>query len=335
MPLLADVSWRLAYPWALLLLLLLPLLALLKGRTGQHPAILFSSLHLLNGLGPLTRSRSGWLKGSLIYLTLALVIVGLSRPQRLDTTETIAESGIELILAIDVSYSMDVTDFFIGEQRVTRLTAAKKVTRDFIKGRPSDRIGLMAFAGRPYQASHITLEHDYLLDNMNRVQIDMIEDQGTAIGSAVAASARRLDKRPAKSKVIVLLTDGANNAGNLTPIMAAKLAKTLGIKIYTIAIGTYGKHEVYTKEGKIILEDDFDEATLQEIAKISDGVYFRAEDMGGLENIFASIDELEKTEIKRHLSIRSEELFQWFAASALGFGLLSMVAGETFLRRYP
>lgn len=332
--LLADIIWHFAYPWALLLLLLIPALAVIKGRRGPQAAIVFSSLHILRQMAPLTRSRIGAIRKALIYLSIALLILALARPQKIRSTEKISESGIELLIAIDVSRSMQVPDFVIGGRKANRLQAAKKVTRDFIRGRTTDRIGVIAFAGRPYLVAPITLDHDWIEGSLERVRIGLVED-GTAIGSAIGAASRRLEKRPAKSKVIVLLTDGVNNAGSLTPITAAKLAKTLGIKIYTIAVGTYGNYTVQTPVGPQHLQQEFDEDTLKEIAHIADGEYFRAQDTSGLERIFSLINKLEKTEIKRHVTVHAKEYFFWFALPSLAFALLSLIGGETFWRRLP
>jgi Ca-activated chloride channel family protein len=231
---------------------------------------------------------------------------------------------------------MQVEDFRIEGSRANRLQAAKKVTRDFIRGRTTDRIGILAFAGRPYLASPLTLSKAWLEgeQGLGRVQIGMVED-GTAIGSALAAAAKRLDKRPSKSKVIVLLTDGVNNAGKLSPLEAAKLAHTLGIRVYTIAVGTYGDYVVQTPAGPQRLTQEFDEETLKEIARIADGEYFRAQDTSGLEKIFGLIDEMEKTETKRQTRIEASELFQWFAIAGLCFCLLTLVGDDTFWRRFP
>ena len=169
---------------------------------------------------------------------------------------------------------------------------------------------------------------------LERGKIGMGED-GTAIGAAIAAAARRLDKRDSKSKVLVLLTDGVNNAGKLSPIEAAKLAKTLGIRVYTIAVGTYGDYVIQTPVGPQRLRQEFDEKTLKEIADIAEGKYFRAQDTSGLERIFADIDEMDKTEVIRHTRIEADELFHWPAMAAVIFGLLTIVGEETFWRRYP
>ncbi len=336
MILLAETSFQLAQPWALLLWLLIPLLALLKARSGNEGAVLFSSLHILRRLGPIAKGRAGGFRLASLFLALACLTFALARPQWINQTEEVSESGVELILAIDVSRSMQVEDFVIEGRPANRLQAAKKVTRDFIRGRSSDRIGLLAFAGRPYLASPLTLSKSWLEGPMGlgRVQIGLVED-GTAIGSALAAAAKRLDKRPSKSKIVVLLTDGVNNAGRLSPIEAAKLAKTLGIRVYTIAVGTYGDYVVSTPMGPQRLRQEFDEETLKEIARIADGGYFRAQDTTGLERIFAQIDEMEKTEIKRRTRIESEEWFQWFALAGLGFCLLTMIGDDTFWRRFP
>ncbi len=333
-PLLADLSFGLANPWLLLLWLLIPVLAVLKGRHGSPASVQFSSLHILRRLGRQARSKAGGLRIALLYLSLALLIFALARPQKVRSSVKRTESGVEMIVAIDVSRSMQAEDFFIGGRKVNRLQAAKKVTRDFIRGRESDRIGLVAFAGQPYLVSPLTLDHEWVESNMSQVQIGTVED-GTAIGSAVGAAAKRLDKRESKSKVIVLLTDGVNNSGTLQPETAAKLAKTLGIRIYTIAVGTYGNHIISTPNGPQPLSQEYDEETLQAMATISEGAYFRAQDTDSLEKIFASIDKLEKTELSTQVMRDVEELFPWFALSALVFGLLSMVADETFSRRLP
>jgi len=336
MSLLAETTFELANPWALLLLLILPGLALLRGRSGNQGAVVFSSLHILQRLGPVTRGRAGGFRLACLFLAIAALVLALTRPQWINRTEHVSESGVELIIAIDVSRSMQVEDFTIEGRQANRLQAAKKVTRDFIRRRESDRIGILAFAGRPYLASPLTLSKSWLEGphGLGRVRIGLVED-GTAIGSAVAAGAKRLDKRPAKSKVLVLLTDGVNNAGKLSPLEAAKLAKTLNIRVHTIAVGTYGDYVVQTPVGPQRLRQEFDEKTLKEIARIAEGEYFRAQDTSGLERIFSLIDEMEKTELTRRTEVERDELFHWFAAAGAVFGLLTLVGDETFWRRIP
>ncbi len=333
---LAEASFHLAYPRALLLLLILPLLALLRSRSGNQSAVTFSSLHILERMGPVAKGRFGGFRLATLFLSLLCLIFSLTRPQTINKTEHVSESGIELILAIDVSRSMLGEDFTIEGTKVNRLQAAKKVTRDFIRGRETDRIGILAFAGRPYLASPLTLSKSWLEGphGLGRVRIGLVED-GTAIGSAIAAAAKRLDKRPSKSKVLVLLTDGVNNAGKLSPIEAAKLAKTLGIKIYTIAVGTYDDIVIQTPLGQRRLRQEFDEETLKKIAAIADGEFFRAVDTSGLERIFELIDDMEKTEVKRHTTIHATELFFWPALAALLLSTITLAGNETIWRRFP
>ncbi len=329
-------GWSLAHPSALFLLLLIPLLAVLQGKAGREGAVKFSSLHILKRLGPKTRAKSGGFQLTLTLLAAICAILALSRPQKVSREEVVTDSGIELILVIDVSRSMEVEDFKIDQHTATRLQAAKKVTRDFIKGRNSDRIGIVAFAGRPYLVSPLTLSKSWLEGplGLGRVKTGMVED-GTAIGSAVAAATKRLDRRNSKSKVIVLVTDGKNNAGKLNPIEAAKLARTLGIKIYTIAAGTYGYHVLQTERGPIPLKQEYDEETLQSIASIANGKFFRAQDLNSLQQIFNEIDQMEKTEVKRRVNVEAEEWFTWPALGSIFFGLISLIGRETIWRRFP
>lgn len=333
---LAESSFSLAYPLALLLLLLIPALAFLKGKTGKLGSIRFSSLHIINRLGSRAKGKAGRLRLVTLFLSIGCGILALTRPQIVNREEVVTDNGIELILAIDVSWSMHADDFRIDRNKVTRLQAAKKVTRDFIRGRNSDRIGIIAFAGRPYLASPLTLSKSWLEGpyGLGRVRCGLVED-GTAIGSAIAAAARRLDRRNSKSKVIVLLTDGKSNSGKLAPVEAAKLARTLGIKIYTIAVGTYGDVIVHLPTGPTRLQGEYDEETLRSIAEIAKGQFFRAQDTDGLQQIFREIDQMEKTEVQRRVTVEANELFVWPAVVSLVFGLITLVGRETIWRRFP
>ena len=326
-----DFNW-----WVLLLIPVIALLGFARGRRGTYATVAFSSLHVLSRLGKRIKSKTGRYRlPILLFITLLLGILALGRPQLLRRYKLVKESGVEMIIAVDVSRSMLVTDMILADTRVNRLTAARKVIRDFIRRRPMDRIGLVAFAGRPYLASPITLDHEWVINSLEDVRIGLVED-GTAIGSAIAASARRLDRREAKSKVVVLLTDGANNAGNLDPAFAAKMAERLSVKIYTIAVGTPGRHEIPTPRGMRVLDQEFDEETLKAIADAANGKFFRAEDTGNLEQIFADIDQLEKTE--RKVRMRTEFDEYWvdiLLRTMIAFALFTAVANETFLRRSP
>jgi Ca-activated chloride channel family protein len=278
---------------------------------------------------------------ALPYLTLSLAILALARPQHVRTRESIKANGIEIFVAIDVSLSMSIQDFTMDGDTVNRLTVAKKVTRDFINGRPSDRIGLVAFAGRPYVPSPLTLDHRWLLSTLeDQVSIGLVED-GTAIGSAIGASARRLDSRgkDVKSKIIVLLTDGSNNSGNLTPLDAARLAQTLGIKVYTIAVGTEGMHRIPLpdRSGRFLpgVRQEFDLELMKQIADMTNGKFFRAQDTRALEQIFQTIDAMEKTEIKRQTLIETDDLFLWLVAAAFASALAGLTLRHTWLREVP
>ncbi|HSI62740.1 MAG TPA: VWA domain-containing protein, partial [Candidatus Saccharimonadia bacterium] len=206
----------------------------------------------------------------------------------------------------------------------------------FIKGRPNDRIGIVAFAGAPYTPCPPTLDHDWLLDNMDRVQTGIMEN-GTAIGSGIGTAALRLIPQKVPSKVILLLTDGANNSGKLSPQEAAKAAATNGIRIYTISIGTPGHHLIKLPNGQIIDSgrEEFDVKTLQEVADIGRGSFYRAEDLAGLEHVFKTIDGLEKTEIRRRKVIETEDKYVWCLIPAALLCGIYIVWRQTFGRAAP
>jgi len=313
-------------PEWLLLLLLLPLMGWWRGRTGKAPTIAFSTAFILSEMGVKTRSARGGFTFGLVLLSLTAAIFALARPQKVISHDEENTEGIAICLTVDVSLSMLIEDFYIGGQPVNRLVAAKRVMRDFIRGRKSDRVGIVAFAGAPYYPCPMTLDREWLESNLERVQTGIMED-GTAIGSGLAAAARRLDKETVPSKVIILLTDGANNSGKLSPQDAAKLGATLGIKIYTIAIGTPGVHMIPLPNGRVITSgrQEFDEGTLQAVASIGGGSFYMAQDLGALQDIFDTIDKLEKKEIKKRTITETEELFFYpltAAAALLGLALL-------------
>jgi Ca-activated chloride channel family protein len=328
-------SFAFQYPWVLFFLAAIPLLGVFRGRLGGGASVAFSSLHILNRLGQQTRPRwGGFGFPVLLAITLTLGILALARPQVVRKYKVVKESGVELIVAIDVSKSMLVEDIPYNGQVVTRLTAARAVIRNFLRRRPMDRIGLVAFAGRPYLVSPITLDHEWLQDSLSRITIGLVED-GTAIGSAIAASAKRLDKREAKSKVIVLLTDGASNAGNLAPITAAELANRLGIKIHTIAVGTPGRHSIPTMSGPLTLNQEFDLDTLRGIAKAAGGESFMAQDSANLEKIFDYIDSLEVTERAARVRVEPTDLFPVLLVMLIAVAMGRLTVRETWLRRSP
>ena len=323
-------------PEWLLLLLLLPLMAWWRGRNGKAPTIAFSTAFILREMGVKTRSARGGFTFGLVLLSLTAAIIALARPQKVISHDEENTEGIAICLTVDVSLSMLIEDFYIGGQPVNRITAAKRVMRDFIRGRKSDRIGIVAFAGAPYYPCPMTLDREWLESNLERVQTGVMED-GTAIGSGLAAAARRLDKETVPSKVIILLTDGANNSGKLSPQDAAKLGATLGVKIYTIAIGTPGVHMIPLPNGRVITSgrQEFDEGTLQAVANIGGGSFYMAQDIGALEDIFETINKLEKKEIKKRTVTETEELFFYPLAAAAALLGLALLLRLTVLNAAP
>ena len=327
--------FRFAQPgWLLLLLPSLLLLFLRRGR-GPEAAVVFPNLSVLISLGRRVRHSAGGLGLTLAYLALFAAILAMARPVWRNQYQSRSASGIDIVIAFDVSLSMDIDDFIDTGARVRRVDVAKAVVDDFISRRPDDRIGLVAFAGRPRDASPITLDHQGLRGALNQLRLNdpddrgTVKEQGTAIGSAIAAAASRLDARDAKSKIILLITDGASNSGKISPIEAAEHAHTLGIKIYTIAIGT--------KEGRVdrsIMRfpyQEFDIPTLRKIAELTGGEHYWAQNLKSLRETFSTIDQLEKTTAKSHSVIDDRELFRWF----LGAALLAALAAVAYHILHP
>src|SRR5437868_2690734 len=267
-----------AHPWLLLLIAVLPVLAWWRGKRGQQAAFLYSSIQLVKSVANLRRSRAGQCLAAIRWLTLGLFIAGLARPQKIESEASVKASGVDIVVALDLSGSMESEDFELRGERVNRLVIAKDTLKKFVDRRPSDRIGLVAFAGKPYIAAPLTLDHDFLEQNIDRLQLHSIED-GTAIGSALVASVNRLRDIESKSKIVILMTDGQNNAGKVPPITAAEAAKTLGIKVYTIGVGTRGTApepylDLFGVKRYRSVEVDIDEETLQKIADSTGGKYY-------------------------------------------------------------
>ncbi|MEM1058227.1 MAG: VWA domain-containing protein [Verrucomicrobiota bacterium] len=334
----AITSYEFANPGMLWLLLALPLLAIWLGRRGQAAAVQYSSVETVRRLGASRRTRAGAFLTSLRLLTLACVIVALARPQEVERSREIEASGVDLMLAVDISRSMMAEDLTVRGERLNRLEVVKRVMEDFIRDRPNDRIGIVAFGGKAYLMSPVTLDHDWLLRNFERLQISSKAD-GTAIGMGLAASVQRLRDEKAKSKVVILLTDGVNNQGEVSPLMAAEAAKTLGIKVYTIAAGKDGIVQVPVQGGffnqSVPVQAEVDEETLKEIAAMTGGKFYRAQDAESLMRIYDEIDQLEKTEAKVHKYQQFDELF--YLALLPAFLLMGLEVGlaNTRLRRLP
>lgn len=337
----ADFGITFANPWLLLGLLLIPLLAFLRGHSGGSATVVFSSTTALRSLGKRVTSRAGNFLTGLMYFSLALLIVGLARPQKGKTFSEVEASGIDIMLALDVSRSMLAEDFTIGGRRANRVNVVKKVTEEFIEQRRNDRLGIIAFAGRPYLVSPLTLDHDWLLTNMERVEIGLVED-GTAIGSAIASAANRLrGNKTAKSRVIILLTDGDNNAGRVSPYTAAEAARAEGIKIYTIGAGTEGEapfpsgRDIFGRPAYEMAKFPIDIPGLQKIAKIGGGQFYRATDTESLRQIYDQIDKLEKStfEMKKYSQYR--DLYPWFVGAGAALLALQVILSQTLWRRLP
>ncbi len=333
-------NFSFAHPLVLLLLLGLPPLALLAGRRGGAPSVRFSSTEPLRSAGVATRSRRGGLALIVLLGALAASILGLARPQFANSFTQTETSGIDIMLVIDVSRSMLAEDYLAEDgRRANRIDTVKRITRQFIQQRPGDRIGITAFAGRPYLVSPLTLDHGWLLQNLERLRIGLVED-GTAIGSALASSASRLKDSEAKSRLIVLLSDGGNNAGRVAPATAAEAAAALGMKIYTIGAGSQGPapYPVQDALGRTVyttLQADLDEKALTQIAEIGSGKYFAAKNTRALAEIFTQIDTLEKSKIEVTQYREYRDFFFWFAGAAAALLALQMVLAQTVWRRVP
>ena len=321
------------------LLTLLPLVMLWRGRRGPIAAVEYSDVGLAREVARSSRSRiAGW-TWLLPILAGALMVVGLARPQFGHGGANVQASGIDIMLALDVSGSMQALDFKVNGQPANRIDVVKSVVSKFIEDRPNDRIGIVAFAGLPYLVSPLTLDHDWLQQNLSRVQVAGVED-GTAIGSAIAACVNRLRDTPAKSKIIVLLTDGMNNCGKISPAAAAEAAKAMGVKVYTIAAGVRGEAPVPVKDQMgntqiVMAKVDVDEDTLQKIAAETGGQFYRATDTDSLKHIYASINGLEKSKETIHKFEHYQDLFAWALIPALGVLGLAVGLEQIRYRRLP
>jgi Ca-activated chloride channel family protein len=330
-----------AYPYLLLLLLLLPLAAWLKGRRGQPPAFVYSSVQLLRVVTNVTRAKYGGWLAALRWLVLALFLLALAQPRltSFDTTKATA-SGVDIVVALDMSGSMASEDFEVRSGRVNRLNMARAVLKSFIEKRPSDRIGLVAFATEAFIASPLTLDHDFLLKNLERLDLGVINGNQTAIGSALSTAVNRLREVKSKSKIVILMTDGQNNAGKVAPLTAAEAAQALRVKVYTIGVGTRGQApmpvtDVFGRRGYQMMDVDIDEDTLQQISTLTNGKYYRADNAERFQQIYAEIDQLEKTEADVKKFAHHKELFAWLVSVGLALLLVEIALAQTIFRRLP
>jgi Ca-activated chloride channel family protein len=333
--------FRFESPWFLILLLLVPFLAawpLLARRWSRPSGLRFADVRLV--AGP-TRSWRVALRPVLTVLrilALALVVLAIARPQTGQAREVVKGEGVDITLALDISGSMASLDF----EPQNRLEAAKAVIADFVQGRPYDQIGLVVFASNAFSQSPPTTDHNVLLRLLGRTELapDLGVEDGTAIGMGLANAGNMLKDLDAESKVIILLTDGVNNAGEIDPLTAAKAAEALGIKVYTIGMGRPGlvpvpSLDLFGRETVVYQESTLDEATLQEIAEITGGRFYRAEDSKGLKQIYDEIDSLEKSQVEIERYTRYRELMSWLLIPALGLVASEMALRKTVFRVLP
>jgi Ca-activated chloride channel homolog len=322
--------------WALTLL---PLVVLWRGRRGPVAAVEYSDVSLAQAVARRTRSRIGGIIWLLPILAAALMIVGLARPQRTQSQTSVTANGIDIVLALDVSGSMQALDFKVDNARVNRITIVKSVVSKFIDQRPNDRIGLIAFAAAPYLVSPLTLDHDWLQQNLERINVG-IGDDGTAIGSAIAAAVNHLRTTATKSKVVILLTDGVNNTGKIPPLAAAEAARALGVKVYTIGVGVRGKAPIPVKDQAgnthiIMAYVDVDETTLQAVANETGGQFYRATDTYSLQKIYEQINRYETSAQTVEKFEHVEELYKWTLLPSLALLGLWVLLQHTRYRRLP
>ena len=332
--------FQFAHPWALWLLLLIPVLAILRGKFGREAAVQYSGLSLLGPLVKMRRSRAGGWLSALMYATLACLLVALARPQIVDSTSQVNESGIDIMLAIDLSPSMEALDYHKNGQDLSRVDVVRSAVSEFINDRPNDRIGMVVFAGEAFLMSPLTLDHDWLQQNVERLHVGLAGD-ATAIGSALAVCANRLRDQKGKSKIIVLLTDGANNAGKITPLAAAQAAAALHIKIYTIGAGSadvakFPMRDPFTGQVRYTtIPVDIDVDALKKIAQVGGGQFFRAADVDSMANVYKTINKLETTKVATKHFEHARDFFQWALYPGLFFLGLEIVLSHTRLRRLP
>lgn len=327
-------NYTFANPGYLYLLLIVPLLMVLY-ILRQANTVASVRLSSLQFLGPVRASARVWLRHLLFVfriVAIIMLVVVLARPQSSDRWQDTTTEGIDIILAMDISGSMLARDF-----KPDRLEASKNVATEFISGRPSDRIGLVIFSGESFTQCPLTSDHAVLINLLREMESGMIED-GTAIGLGLATAVNRIKDSDAISKVIILLTDGVNNRGSIAPVTAAEIASTLGIRVYTVGVGTRGMapYPVQTPAGTRYqnMPVEIDEEVLQEIATMTDGKYFRATDNEGLLNIYNEIDQLEKSKIDvQEYSIKHEEYLLW-AIVALCMIFMEFILNKLFLKRY-
>jgi len=317
-----------------LLLLIIPAVVwyVIK-RKKRFATLQVSNSFAFKGLKPSWKERLEHVPFILRMLAFALIVLVLARPQSTNSWQNVSTEGIDIVIALDISSSMLAEDL-----RPNRLEAAKNVAASFINSRPNDNIGLVVFSAESFTQCPLTTDHAVLLNLFGGIKSGMIED-GTAIGLGLANAVNRIKDSKAKSKVVILLTDGSNNSGDIDPITAADIAKTFGVRVYTIGIGTRGKapYPFQTAYGTQYQNIDvfIDEQPLRQIASTTGGIYYRATNNSKLKSIYNEIDKLEKTKMKVHEYSKKNEEYRIFGIAALLLLLMEIVLRNTVLRRLP
>ncbi len=325
-------------PWFLLLWIPLAVLMYLRERNPHlfHARLPFPETTAFNTLPSTWRSRYRHFPRRLIYVALFLAIWALARPQSVLKGEETHAKGIDIMLVMDTSESMRALDF----DPLDRMAAAKRAAKNFVTRRQHDRIGLTVFAGVSFLACPLTLDYAALVDYLDEVEVGMTGTQNTAIGSGIATALTHLKKSPAKSKILIVLTDGRSNGGEVDPVTAAKAAQALGVKIYTIGVGIRGESKIPVNDplwGKrlVPIQEDLDEPTLLEVARVTEGNYFRATSTKELEKIYAEIDQLEKTDVDAPTPAAYQDRYLTWLMWAMIFMGSGLILKTTIWRTLP
>jgi Ca-activated chloride channel homolog len=360
-----QINWDGA--WFALLFLVIPLLlgalAFLRRFGGRHATIRFSSLAPFRGVPPTARLRLRIAVPLSRAAALAFLVLALMRPQKGTEMSPESSKGISILMTVDRSGSMETPDFEIDDKAVSRMDAVKKVFRDFVKGggslkgRPNDEIGLVTFSGYPVPVAPLTLDHGAVLQFLDHIETfqprrnertgryledeeTIQEETRTAMGDGLALAVDRMKDLKSKSKLIILLSDGVSNFGQIQPEEAAELAKTYGIKVYTIGIGQSGTvlreiEDPFFGKRKVPMRSELDEGTLRRVAEVTGGKYWNAATTGALEEVYGEIDKLERSEIESARFYRFDEKFQWAALPALALLVIEVLLAQTVFRRIP
>jgi Ca-activated chloride channel family protein len=321
------------YCFYLLLLLIPAIVWYILRYKKRHATLQLSNTFAFKGLKPSWKDRLQHVPFVLRALVYVLIVLVLCRPQSANRYQNVTTEGIDIVIALDISSSMLSEDL-----HPNRLEAAKKVASTFISGRPNDNIGLVVFSAESFTQCPLTTDHTVLLNLFGSIKSGMVED-GTAIGLGLANAVNRIKDSKAKSKIIILLTDGSNNRGDIDPITAAEIAKTFGVRVYTIGVGRKGEapYPFQTAYGVQYqnIEVEIDEPPLRQIASLTGGAYYRATSNNSLKRIYEQIDQLEKTKMNVHEYSKKQEEYRWFGLAALVILVLEILLRNTLLRRLP